>query len=55
MMDEIADFVEQSSDAELLGETKGNPVTIYVDADACPVTRIVETLARKHGISVVLL
>ena len=30
-------------------------MTIYVDADACPVTRIVETLARKHGISVVLL
>ena len=25
-------------------------MTIYVDADACPVTRIVETLARKHGI-----
>ena len=29
-------------------------MTIYVDADACPVTRIVETLARKHGISVLL-
>ena len=28
---------------------------IYVDADACPVTRIVEQVAKKHGIPVVLL
>ena len=28
---------------------------IYVDADACPVVRIVETVAQKHGIPVTLL
>ena len=28
---------------------------VYVDADACPVTRIVEDIARKHGLRVVLL
>ncbi len=28
---------------------------IYVDADACPVVRIVENIAEKHGISVTLL
>ncbi len=28
---------------------------IYVDADACPVTRIAEDIARKHGIPVTLL
>lgn len=28
---------------------------IYVDADACPVTRIVERVAKEHGIPVVLL
>ena len=28
---------------------------VYVDADACPVTRIVEEIARKHGLRVVLL
>ena len=28
---------------------------VYVDADACPVTRIVEEIARKHGPRVVLL
>ena len=27
---------------------------IYVDADACPVTRIAEDIARKHGIPVIL-
>ncbi len=25
-------------------------MTIYIDADACPVTRIAETIAKKHGI-----
>ena len=30
-------------------------MTIYVDADACPVTRTVEETARAHGIPVVLL
>jgi len=30
-------------------------MTIYVDADACPVTRIAEDIARKHGIPVTLL
>ena len=30
-------------------------VTVFVDADACPVTRIVERVAKKHGIPVVLL
>ena len=30
-------------------------MTIYVDADACPVTRIVERVAREHDIPVVLL
>ena len=28
---------------------------IYVDADACPVVRIVERLAKKHGVPCVLL
>jgi len=28
---------------------------IYVDADACPVTRIAERVAKEHGIPVVLL
>ena len=30
-------------------------LTIYVDADACPVTRIAEDIARKHGIPMMLL
>ena len=30
-------------------------MTIYIDADACPVTRIVERVAREHAIPVVLL
>ena len=30
-------------------------MTVYIDADACPVTRIAEDIARKHGIPVVLL
>ena len=30
-------------------------MTIYIDADACPVTRIVEDIARNHGIPVTLL
>ena len=29
--------------------------TVYVDADACPVVRIVERVARRHGVPVVLL
>ncbi len=28
---------------------------IYIDADACPVTRIAEEIARKHGVPVTLL
>ena len=28
---------------------------IYVDADACPVTRVAERVAKEHGIPVVLL
>ncbi len=28
---------------------------IYIDADACPVTRIAEDIARQHGIPVTLL
>ena len=28
---------------------------VYVDADACPVTRIAERVAKEHGIPVVLL
>ena len=32
-----------------------NTMTIYIDADACPVTRIAESIARKHGIPVILL
>ena len=28
---------------------------IYIDADACPVTRIAEDIARRHGIPVTLL
>ena len=30
-------------------------MTIYIDADACPVTRIAERIAEKHGIPVTLL
>lgn len=30
-------------------------MTIYIDADACPVTRIAENIARRHGIPVTLL
>ena len=30
-------------------------MTIYIDADACPVTRIAEDIARKHWIPVTLL
>ena len=30
-------------------------MTIYIDADACPVMRIAEDIARKHGIPVTLL
>ena len=30
-------------------------MTIYIDADACPVTRIAEAIAKKHGIPVTLL
>ena len=30
-------------------------MTIYIDADACPVTRIAEDIAREHGIPVILL
>ena len=30
-------------------------MTIYIDADACPVTRIAEVIARKHGIPMMLL
>ena len=30
-------------------------MTIYIDADACPVTRIAEDIARRHGIPVTLL
>ena len=30
-------------------------MTVYIDADACPVTRIAEDVARKHGVPVTLL
>ena len=30
-------------------------MTVYVDADACPVTRIAERIAKDHGIPVILL
>ena len=30
-------------------------MTVYIDADACPVTRIAERVAREHNIPVVLL
>ena len=30
-------------------------MTVFVDADACPVTRIVESIAKSHGIPVTLL
>ena len=29
--------------------------TIYIDADACPVTHIAEEIARRHGIPVTIL
>ena len=29
--------------------------TVYIDADACPVTRIAEEIARRHGIPVTIL
>ena len=30
-------------------------MTIYIDADACPITRIAEEIAKKHSIPVMLL
>ena len=30
-------------------------MTVYIDADACPVTRIAERVAKEYGIPVVLL
>jgi len=30
-------------------------VTVFVDADACPVTRLTEEISKKHGIPVMLL
>ena len=30
-------------------------MTVYIDADACPVTRIAEDIARRHAIPVTLL
>ena len=30
-------------------------MTILIDADACPVTRIAENIARRHGLPVILL
>ncbi|MBR3430001.1 MAG: hypothetical protein IKG87_07890 [Clostridia bacterium] len=30
-------------------------MTVYVDADACPITRIAERIAKDHGIPVILL
>ncbi len=30
-------------------------MTVYIDADACPVTRIAEKIARKHAVPVALL
>ena len=30
-------------------------MTVYIDADACPVTRIAEGIAKKHSLPVVLL
>ena len=30
-------------------------MTVYIDADACPVTRIAEGIAQKHSLPVVLL
>ena len=30
-------------------------MTIFIDADACPVTRIAESIAKRHGIPVTLL
>ena len=30
-------------------------MTLYIDADACPVTRIAEQIAHRHGIACVLL
>ena len=30
-------------------------MTIYIDADACPVTRIAEDIARRYGVPVTLL
>ena len=30
-------------------------MTVYIDADACPVTRIAERIAQKHGIPVTML
>ncbi len=26
------------------------PMTVYIDADACPVTRIAEGIAQRYGI-----
>lgn len=34
---------------------RGDTIQIFVDADACPVIHIVETIAKKHKIKVTLL
>ena len=34
---------------------KQNDMRIYIDADACPVTRIAEETAKRHGVPVTLL
>ena len=40
---------------EPLTGMEATQTTVYVDADACPVTRIVEKLAAKYQVAVVLL
>ena len=37
------------------GKAEMSEITIYIDADACPVTHIAEGIARKHSIPVTLL
>ena len=51
----IGDLARQSQ-ADMHGLLgKHGDMTIYIDADACPVTRIVERVAREHDIPVMLL
>lgn len=55
LMEKISQFVESAFRSGSLGGDAGNTMMIYIDADACPVTRIAESIACRHSIPVTLL